>query len=221
MTQITHGLRSILSWPQAFELFSEALGAKRARAELVQRYLRTNPGDAVLDIGCGTAAILKALSADVAYTGFDPSEAYIARARDQFGDRATFICSPVAESPSLPRNHFDIAMAIGVLHHLDDSEAEKLFDVAYDALKPGGRFVSCDPVLNAQGQGRIARWIILQDRGRNVRRQSGYEALGQKRFQDVRSSVRHDFIRIPYTHLFMECRKGIRAAAGGMQLRRF
>jgi SAM-dependent methyltransferase len=39
---------------------------------------------------------------------------------------------------------YDIVMAFGVLHHLDDAEGRELFRGARRALKPGGRFVTLD-----------------------------------------------------------------------------
>jgi cyclopropane fatty-acyl-phospholipid synthase-like methyltransferase len=35
-------------------------------------------------------------------------------------------------------SHFDIVLAIGVLHHLDDAEVLQLFKIAHAALKNGG-----------------------------------------------------------------------------------
>jgi SAM-dependent methyltransferase len=207
MTQTRHELSSILSWPRVYAFWSRLVGGDRAHAELVQRYLQVNPGDTVLDIGCGPAAILASLPQDISYVGFDPSAAYISRARALFGDRATFFCGSISAPPTVPSNHFDIVMALGVLHHLDDRQAEQLFALAHDALGPGGRFISFDPVLYVPDQSRIARWIILQDRGRHVRREAEHLVLAKKHFTEVRSSVRHDFIRIPYSHLFLECRK--------------
>lgn len=211
MTEATRGLRSILSWPKIYDLWSDLAGAERARAEFVQRYLRPRPGDAVLDIGCGTGTMFQAMPAGVDYTGLDLSEAYIEKARLRFGDRAKFICSSVAEAPSLPSSSFDVAMAFGVLHHLDDAQAEKLFNLAFNALKPTGRFVTCDPVLGTESEGRLSRWIMMQDRGRNVRTEEEYLALARSRFPGATCSIRSDFVRLPYIHLFLECQKNGRA----------
>jgi SAM-dependent methyltransferase len=207
MPQVNHGLRALLAWPKVYDLWSDFAGAKRARAEFVQRYLRPRRGDTVLDIGCGTGAICQDVPDDVDYTGFDISKDYIEKARARFGSRAKFIWGSVADAPSLSAGSFDAAMAFGVLHHLDDVQAAKFFDLAYEVLKPSGRFVTCDPVLGTEGERRISRWLMLQDRGRNVRTEPEYLALARARFPYVTSTIRSDFVRIPYIHLFLECRK--------------
>jgi SAM-dependent methyltransferase len=207
MAQVNHGLRALLAWPKVYDLWSDFAGAKRARAEFVQRYLRPRPGDRVLDIGCGTGAIFQDVPTGVDYTGFDISEDYIEKARARFGARAKFICGSVAEAPSLPAGSFDVAMAFGVLHHLDDTHAASFFDLAYDALKPSGRFVTCDPVLGTEGERWVSRWLMLQDRGQNVRTEQEYLALAGARFPGATCTIRTDFVRIPYIHLFLECPK--------------
>jgi ubiquinone/menaquinone biosynthesis C-methylase UbiE len=213
MTQITRGLRSILSSPKIYDLWSDLAGAKRARTEFIQHYLRPRSGNAVLDIGCGTGVMFQAMPVDVDYTGLDLSEAYIEKARRSFGDRARFICGSVAEAPLLPSNGFDLAMAFGVLHHLDDVQADQLLSLAFEVLKPNGRLVTCDPVLGTEGEGTISRWIMRQDRGRNVRTEAKYLALAKRRFPCVTPSVRSNFVRLPYIHLFLECEKKNRVAS--------
>src|SRR5690606_23814116 len=100
---------------------------------------------------------------------------------------------------------FDIVLAMGVLHHLDDGEADDLLRMAASALRPGGRFIALDGVLT-ENQGAIERAIVLRDRGRFVRSADGYERLARARFDDVESRIYHGQLRIPYAHLAMSCR---------------
>ena len=72
------------------------------------------------------------------------------------------------------------------------------------SLGPGGRLVTIDPCY-AQGQSPIARWIISHDRGTFVREEKGYRGLAERHFGRVRSQVRGDLLRIPYTHCLMIC----------------
>jgi hypothetical protein len=97
----------------------------------------------------------------------------------------------------------DIAVAIGVLHHMDDSAARELFLLACGSLKAGGRFITLDPCFE-NGQNPLARFLISRDRGQNVRTQVGYEKLVPPGCRITRSIVRHKNW-IPYTHCLLEC----------------
>ncbi len=101
---------------------------------------------------------------------------------------------------------FDIVMANGVFHHLNDGEATQLAEIASEALKPAGRFCSFDGCFT-DDQGRIARYIITKDRGLNVRVPEGYRSLVRPYFLSVELSVRHDMLRIPYTHAILVATK--------------
>ena len=99
---------------------------------------------------------------------------------------------------------FDIVLALGILHHLDDGEATRLLSLAKSVLKARGRLLCVDPCY-IDGQSSIARLIISLDRGQNVRREAEYETLARGVFAEVTASVRHDLNNIPFTHLVMEC----------------
>jgi SAM-dependent methyltransferase len=117
---------------------------------------------------------------------------------------ATFICDRISEYTLPQRSYFDVVLALGVIHHLDDVEALQLFDIAYQALKPGGKLVTCDGV-HAKGQSSSARYLIRRDRGNYVRDEEGYLRIASRVFRNIKSTIRSDLLRIPYTHLIMEC----------------
>lgn len=206
MAQVTNGIRSVLSLPWVYNLWSHLLGAPAARADFISTYLKVNANDHVLDIGCGTGTMFEALPEGIRYTGFDLSEAYIREAREKHGNAADFVHASVGEAPDLPQSEFDIAIATGVLHHLDDTEAIELFRLAADSLKPGGRLITSDPVY-IDGQSKIAKFIISRDRGQNVRTRDAYIQLAEEVFGSVSVDIRHDRIRIPYTHIILTCTK--------------
>lgn len=206
MAEISKGVRAILSVPWVYNLWGALLGSGKSSAIVVEDHMKARSGEEVLDIGCGTGSFLEALPNDVNYTGFDISEDYISQAREKFGDRATFVHAGVGEKPEFGEARFDLAIAVGVLHHLDDPEAVGLFKLASESLNPDGRLVTIDPVY-VDGQARMARWMISKDRGQNVRTKENYEALIPNEFSRVESEVLDNLIRIPYTHLVMTCRK--------------
>ena len=203
MGQITTGFRAVLSHPWIYDAFQNIMGARKVRRNFSTTFIRAYPGSRLLDIGCGTAWILEYLPMDVDYRGYDINPGYIAAARAKFGKRGQFTCRLLEESEVAGILPFDIVIAVGLLHHLDDDTARNVLHLARLALQPGGRFVSLDPVF-AAGQSPIARFIISQDRGRNVRDEKGYLALARHEFNQVEGMVHHR-TWIPYTHWIMEC----------------
>jgi SAM-dependent methyltransferase len=195
-------VRRILSKPRAYEAWSWLVGGDRGRRTLVHDHVQPQPGERILDLGCGPGELLTYLT-DVEYVGVDVSEEYIARARRSPRDGAEFRVGDATRlDPDL--KGFDVVLAFGVLHHLSDSQAERLLRSAAAALMPGGRFVSVDPTV-ATEQSRIARLVVLNDRGEHVRSPEEYRRIAERSFRQCRQTVRSDLLRIPYTHCVLEC----------------
>ncbi len=202
MSQRTHGILYPLSRPEIYRGLQRLMGANAIRSAFAKEFIRPFAGCRILDIGCGPADILEFLS-DVDYVGFDISEAYIADASNKYGGRAQFFCRELSEADIYTMPRFDVVIALGLLHHLDDDLAIKVLRLAHMALKPAGRLVSFDPCFHEK-QSSIARLLINADRGGNVRNQDGYALIAEKVFDSARIVVRHR-AWIPYTHCFMEC----------------
>ncbi len=202
MSEITTGARAVLARPGLYELWSSLVGGRRGRSLLVREHVRPQAGERILDLGCGPGELLAFLPANVSYLGVDISADYIARARERFGDRGEFRVGD-ATSIELVEHRFDLVLAFGVLHHLEDDDATGLLDRAASVLEPDGRIVAVDPTITG-GQSRIARAVILRDRGQHVRSPEEYRALVPASL-GVRAFVRSDVLTIPYTHCILEC----------------
>ncbi|MGQ9621300.1 MAG: class I SAM-dependent methyltransferase [bacterium] len=204
MSQISKGIRSILSNPKIYNIFQSMWGASKIRENFVKEYIRPRHGDRVIDFGCGTAEILNFLPS-VQYYGFDISSDYIRYAQTKFGGRAHFQPRMITEhdAPSLPK--FDIALALGVLHHLDDEALLALLRAAFAVLKIGGRLLTLDGCY-VTNQNVLARFLLKLDRGQNVRYPTEYSIKAQAIFPKVLTVVRHQ-VWIPYTYCIMECTK--------------
>jgi SAM-dependent methyltransferase len=161
--------------------------------------LKIRPDDRILDIGCGPADILAYLPEDIEYHGYDVNEGYIAAAKRRYGNRGSFEVRGVSPDAVADLGTFDLITAIGVLHHLTDTEAEIVFASALQILRPGGRVITCDGAY-VKGQNPIARLLLALDRGRHVRRPEDYLAIARRHFSDANATVFHDFLAIPYTH---------------------
>lgn len=196
-------LKDLLAHARVYSLFQNLVGMSRGRRIFVDNYIRPRPGDRILDIACGPADILEALP-DIEYHGFDLSADYIETARMRFGSRGQFHLEAVNVELVKKFAGFDLVLAMGVLHHLTDTEAMDLFRVAKAALKPGGRLVTWDGCF-VEGQSRIARYLLKEDRGKYVRSEVAYVALARQVFSEVKPIIRTNLLHIPYTHLVMEC----------------
>jgi len=202
--KIVDTLSLSLSLAPCYKLFRFLVLRDGTPRTLVRDYFKPFPGAKILDIGCGPADILNHLE-NVRYTGIDHSAKYIDSAKKRFGNRGRFLCGDLG-GISIEAEHgtFDLVIAIGVLHHLNDDQAIGLFDLARHALKPTGRLLTYDGCY-LPGQSRIARWLLSKDRGKFVRTRLEYERLASARFSNLESHLRDDLLRIPYSHTIMCC----------------
>jgi cyclopropane fatty-acyl-phospholipid synthase-like methyltransferase len=196
------GLRSVLSSPRMYALFFDLGGGPRRNRTLVREYIHPKVGDSILDIGCGPGSIVPYLP-NTEYLGFDASSEYIDHARKRF-PHMRFVCERVSRFAISELRAFDIVLALGIIHHLDDAEAVSLFRIAHDTLKPGGRLITVDGVWTTD-QSRVAKYLLARDRGRFVRTVDAYQKLASGVFSRVQSNIRHDLLRFPYTLIILEC----------------
>jgi SAM-dependent methyltransferase len=196
--------RRLLGSAFVYRIVQHAFAPRSSRRAFIEEYVSPRPGDLVLDVGCGPADDLEYMPDTVTYVGFDLSEPYIEAARGRWGTRGTFFQAAV--SPTLLHGHeFDVVIANGVIHHLDDHEALDLLVLAGAVLKRGGRLITKDPVL-VEDQHPVSRYLVLRDRGGNVRSVSGYRDLARRVFPDTTIETRNDMLRCPYDHAIMVAR---------------
>jgi SAM-dependent methyltransferase len=198
-------LTRILELPGSYRLLGKiACVAANARVAYARQYLAVKEGERVLDLGCGPGDILSALP-DCEYVGVDVEERYIDAARRRFGARGTFRCTSVEQFVLETPGSFDLVMANGVLHHLDDMQAETMLRLAARAMKRNGRMVTLDGCY-VEGQSRLAKAFLRRDRGKFIRDRDAYLRLARAHFTEVHGDVRHDLLSFPYTLLVMTCR---------------
>jgi SAM-dependent methyltransferase len=197
-------MKALLDRPELFDAYQAAVGANRAKREFVSAWVRPESGERVLDIGCGTGAVLPFLPLDVQVTGIDIHSPYVEAARARYGARASFLVADAADPTADLMQDFDVAYAFGVFHHLPDDAARRLIAGALKHLRPGGRFLSIDPTL-IEGQGWLSRLIVSNDRGEHVRTPDELAALFPEHKPEIQ--VRTDLLRIPFAQVLLSIAK--------------
>jgi SAM-dependent methyltransferase len=204
--QSDSGLLCWLKVPFLYNAFQGTVGGNALRRRVIQNHVRAQPGDKIIDIGCGPARALLCLP-DVEYLGVDINPDYIAFAKRMYGSKGTFVVGDTRCLRSDSRfKDADIVMAVSVLHHLDDKDAEDCIRFAYDSLKRGGRLI-CHDACWIPNQGALSKYIMSHDRGRNIRTEQQYRELAAKVFGNVDAWVDTKPLRIPYVTVVLECKK--------------
>lgn len=201
MAQDTSGIRAMLSNPAVYDFAQTLMGARANRIWLQQDFIQARPGDRILDVGCGTADILSVMPS-VDYTGFDISKSYIGKARRRWGERGQFHAQLLNSEIIQNLDKFDLILATGLLHHLDDEEVHDLFVTLGKGIKSTGRIVTVDGTF-VDGQSSIARFIVGQDRGKSIRTPEGYTNLARSHFPSVKGHL-VERRWIPYTYWIMQ-----------------
>lgn len=199
------GLRArLLQIPLVYELLTYGLAKPDTNRWLTDDVIQIAPGMRVLDVGCGTAGILSLLP-EVNYLGIDHNPRYIEKARSVYGSRGRFEVLDVNDPSFKNLGTFDRVLVLGVLHHLNDAECGRLMGVLSTCLSPGGRLITFDNTL-VEGQHPIARALSKLDRGRYSRNPAGYRRIIESHFEIDYDVVRHDLMRVPYSHATFRAR---------------
>jgi|RhiMetdeSRZDD1v2_1073273.scaffolds.fasta_scaffold97316_4 SAM-dependent methyltransferase len=192
------GLWSPLANPLVYEAFHHLIGARRWLKRFADNVICVQRGERLLDIGCGPGALLRYLPEWTTYIGFDRNPSYIQRAKRTYGSRGEFICDDVSNFTSHALAPTDIAVAYGILHHLDDELACHLLRSVANALKPGGRLITVDPCFHAR-QSVLQRLIVSNDRGMHVRPFEQYVDLCGEAFHKPEATYQNGHIPFPHS----------------------
>ncbi|HEX6541686.1 MAG TPA: methyltransferase domain-containing protein [Ktedonobacterales bacterium] len=166
--QETHGL--ILNGGWRYDLhgwFTDTfvfLGQSRRLRQRTATLARIQPGDNVLDVGCGTGKLALEVERRVGrrghVTGIDPSSEQIARARSKAARRNVPIDFQlgVIEHIAFPDQSFDVVLSTLMMHHLPDGLKRQGLAEIFRVLKPGGRLVIADFTRKQERTGPGARF---------------------------------------------------------------
>jgi SAM-dependent methyltransferase len=113
---------------------------------LVRRYCRTlGPDSKVLELGCGAGANIPFFqSLDVQYYGIDGSEAIVEKLHERFPELSeNIVVGDFTNSTSYPRGCAAIVDRASLTCNTTAAIASAL-QLSWDALEPGGHFISVD-----------------------------------------------------------------------------
>jgi len=205
------GLKRLLGFSWVYASFQSVVGATRGAKWVSNHFWQIQPGQKVVDIGCGPGNTAHLLPNGVRYVGFDISTPYIDHARKAFASDPdkTFIVG-IAEDflvqlPAQMQNA-DLVIMNGLLHHLNDEEALTALKLAHESLSPNGRLVCLEGCFLVS-QAPMAHWMLKHDRGQNVRSESEWKTLVSMVFNNFDTHIATGLLRIPYTQVIIEARR--------------
>ncbi|WP_324665197.1 methyltransferase domain-containing protein [Haloarcula sediminis] len=105
----------------------------------VVRLLDPQPGERILDLGCGTGTLTAAIAdsgADV--VGIDAAASMVEQARERYPDLAF----EVADAREYEPGEFDAVFSNAALHWIPGKDHDAVLSMVDDALADGGRFVA-------------------------------------------------------------------------------
>lgn len=184
------------------------LGRERAFREKMLRLARLQPGESVLDVGCGTGTLAMLARRQVApggaVCGIDASPEMIARANRKARRAGLDISFKNAFAQSLPFSDgcFDVVLTTIMLHHLPKKSRAELAREIRRVLKPGGRVLAIDfgrgaparkgfidHIHRRHGQIDLKDMVVLfSDVGLSI---AGSGPVGMRELQFVLATVPH------------------------------
>jgi len=136
-------------------------GREGAMRERILKLARLQPGEAVLDLGCGTGTLAiaakRAVGAAGKVHGIDASPEMLARAAQKARRAAMDVAFTEAAAQALPFSDasFDVVLTSVMLHHLPRPARAQCAAEMRRVLRPGGRVLAVD-FAGSQEKGLMA-----------------------------------------------------------------
>ncbi len=183
MTVVTK-LKETLDNPLLFNLVQFAIsGRQNITRRLIREGLDLKPGEALLDVCCGTGEFANVGMGP--YLGIDLNPKYIEFATKKYGSGSghserDFLCDDITGTEFERRGlTFPKAMMINSMHHLTIEQNERVLAAVARVTK--GRFVVVD--MDPNPSNPLSKFLADQDRGDYIRPLEEQVALAEKYFK--------------------------------------
>jgi putative AdoMet-dependent methyltransferase len=134
----------------------------------VVQHAQITPISRVLELGSGTGNLSRLITSCGRLVSVDISENMeaIARLKLSHLTRRQFIKADILEVFTQGLGQFDAVISTYVVHHLTDHEKQRLFELVFDRLLPGGRAVFGDLMMqkSSEKQKKIQEYLAKGDR---------------------------------------------------------
>lgn len=157
-----------LSWAFLYDIVVRLIlfGQERKMRNATVDLARLQPGERVLDVGCGTGTLAIAAKKRVGGAeihGTDAAPEMIARAQQkaQRAGVAVDFQAGLVEAIHFPDDSLDVVLSSLMLHHLPVDLKTQAFAEIYRVLKPGGRLLVVDFEPPQRGLAKAVLPLIL------------------------------------------------------------
>lgn len=204
MSQKKNFLHNVLNSPAVYKIVQKLMLGTKFRKSIIKKNIKKNNIN-VLDIGCGPAEIINCLP-NCNYYGYDTDKRSIDYAKNKYSEKNYhFYCRKFskAELKKLPK--FDFVILFGIMHHLSDSEVNSIINIFKKKMKKKSILLTEDPIL-VKNQNFFAKFLIINDRGNNVREKKQYLNILKRHFSNLKVKISHQTFP-PYTWFTTICVK--------------
>ena len=161
-----------------FDIIANLFYSKEIK-ELIKREINPATGLNLLDAPCGTGTLFD-ICKPCNYTGIDIDKNRVLKAQDRYAG-GKFLVSDASNLP-FPEKKFDLILAAGLFHHVDDECSIKILSEFSRVLKPTGRIIVFEAIWPLHRYNIVGYLARKMDQGRFVRYCEGYENLFKKYF---------------------------------------